>query len=109
MLFALLISLSLWSPTAAEEGPCDRLRAQAEQIDTAYRKLRQRFESGQLKPEKYAHRLNKLRKKERKIHQKARDCTFEDQETYNYWYRGRLKFPTLVQQELDRLEREKKE
>jgi len=109
MLFTALISLSLLFSTFAEEPPCDRLRAKAEQIDQDYGELRRRFEAGRLGPRTYERRLNKLRRKERKIRRQARECPFEDKKAYNYWYRGRLKFPSLIQQELDRLAREKKD
>jgi hypothetical protein len=51
--------------------------------------------------------LQQLRGEEEQIFNAVNDCDFgDDLRSYNYWYRGRLKFPGRIEQELQRLERD---
>jgi septal ring factor EnvC (AmiA/AmiB activator) len=108
MLLTVLLCCHLLLPAGGTvQPPCDKLRPRAEQIDADYQNLRQRYREGELKGRKYERRLKKLRKKEEKIHRQVRACSFTDKGEHNYWYRGRLKFPSLIQQEIARLARDK--
>lgn len=110
MLCMVLLCCHLLLPAGGTvQPPCDKLRPRAEQIDADYQNLSRRYRKGKLEGRQYERRLKKLRKKEEKIHRQARACSFTDKGEYNYWYRGRLKFPSLIQQELDRLARGKKD
>lgn len=63
-------------------------------------------QSAQMTPSAYLDSLKNLRAEETKLFESARACDFgDDQTSYNYWYRARLKFPSRLQQELDRIER----
>ena len=55
----------------------------------------------------YRARLQQMRSEEEQIFSEVRDCDFgDDLRSYNYWYRGRLKFPGKIEQELQRLEQD---
>ena len=57
--------------------------------------------------EPYRAELEKLRAEEKQIFKEVEKCDFgKDLQAYNYWHRGRLKFPGKVEQELQRLERD---
>ncbi|MBX2893777.1 MAG: hypothetical protein KF734_22895 [Saprospiraceae bacterium] len=55
--------------------------------------------------ETYRDALEQLRTQEQQLFQAANDCDFgKDLQAYNYWHRGRLKFPSKIEQEWQRLE-----
>lgn len=57
--------------------------------------------------EGYRAELEKLRFEEKQLFNEVENCDFgDDLRAYNYWYRGRLKFPGKIEQELKRLERD---
>lgn len=57
--------------------------------------------------EPYRRALEKLWAEEKQLFREVENCDFgKDLQAYNYWYRGRLKFPGKVEQELQRLERD---
>ncbi len=60
-----------------------------------------------LRLEAYRATLLDLRSREKQLFEEVENCDFgKDLPAYNYWYRGRLKFPGKVEQELQRLERD---
>ena len=55
----------------------------------------------------YRAALEGLRTEEKQLFGEVENCDFgKDLQAYNYWYRGRLKFPGKIAQELQRLERD---
>jgi hypothetical protein len=55
----------------------------------------------------YRGSLEALQQEEEQLFGEARDCDYgKDLQAYNYWHRGRLKFPGRIVQELQRLERD---
>lgn len=55
----------------------------------------------------YRAALQQLHEEEKQIFAEVENCDFEKNlQAYNYWYRGRLKFPGKIEQELRRLERD---
>lgn len=55
----------------------------------------------------YRAALEQLQNEERQIFDAVENCDFgKDLQSYNYWHRGRLKFPGKIGQELRRLERD---
>lgn len=55
----------------------------------------------------YRSSLESLQQEEQQLFGEARDCDYgKDLQAYNYWHRGRLKFPGKIGQELQRLERD---
>ncbi|MDO6760770.1 hypothetical protein Q4566_11210 [Tamlana sp. 2_MG-2023] len=60
------------------------------------------FKTGVISESKYLKHIKKLRKKELKLFKAVKQHKFKPEELteYNYWYRGVLKFPTNIEQEL---------
>lgn len=57
--------------------------------------------------ETYRAMLENLRSEEKQLFNEVKNCDFgKNLQAYNYWHRGRLKFPGKVEQELQRLERD---
>lgn len=55
----------------------------------------------------YRAALKQLRVEEKQLFAEVDNCDFgKDLQAYNYWYRGRLKFPGKIEQELQRIERD---
>jgi hypothetical protein len=55
-------------------------------------------------PDAYRKALTALQAEEELLFRDARQCDFGENLTeYNYWFRGRLKFPSTIEQELNRL------
>ena len=48
--------------------------------------------------------MKSLSKREDELFEKVKLHKFNDQTEYNYWYRGRLKFPSSIKMEIERLE-----
>ena len=105
--FFSLVLVWLWSPACNEPAnPCikslfgrdERLIQQADSL----------FAKGHAMPlQPYRAGLQKLRIEEEQIFSEVKNCDFgEDLRSYNYWHRGRLKFPSKIDQELQRLERD---
>lgn len=58
-----------------------------------------------LQPEAYRAALQELHDREKQLFGEVENCDFgKNLQAYNYWYRGRLKFPGKVGQELRRLD-----
>ncbi len=63
--------------------------------------------SYRLTPEAYRAILEKLLTEENRLFAEVENCDFgKDLEAYNYWHRGRMKFPGKIRQELQRLDRD---
>lgn len=55
----------------------------------------------------YRAALEQLHAEEKALFGEVENCDFgKDLQAWNYWYRGRLKFPGKIAQELQRLERD---
>ena len=63
--------------------------------------------SRSMSPETYRAVLEKLLAEENRLFAEVENCDFgKDLEAYNYWHRGRMKFPGKIRQELQRLEQD---
>jgi hypothetical protein len=61
----------------------------------------------EITPESYRVALEKLRIEEKQMFGEVENCDFgKDLQAYNYWHRGRLKFPGKIEMELQRIEHE---
>ena len=69
----------------------DQLQAQ---FKDAVRKKR----NGELKMKQYSSEVKKLRKEELKLFSDVNKHKFSDETEYNYWHRGRMKFPSVIAQ-----------
>lgn len=105
---AFLLGMACLLPAACKDpvNPCVQLllsrdRELAARADSLIRK------HSEMTPEAYRTVLEKLRTEERQLFSDVENCDFgKDLTAYNYWYRGRLKFPGRIEQEWQRLERE---
>jgi uncharacterized protein len=79
------------------------LRERVEAIDDLFERAKAARASGQLNAAAFGAVVRWLREQELAVHAEAKLRTFADPATDHYWHRSRLKFPTLVEQELARL------
>lgn len=89
--------------TALSALPEVALRQRVDAIDDLTDAARAARDRQDLEPAAFASILRWLRSQEQTVHAEVGLRTFTDPATANYWHRGRLKFPTLVEQELARL------
>lgn len=104
---AALSLLTLWAAGCKQPpDPCIRsLRERDAQLAQKADSLILLRENMMLEP--YRAALGKLQIEEKQIFREVENCDFgKDLQAYNYWYRGRLKFPGKIEQELRRLERD---
>lgn len=103
-----LFALALLLLTACKEppNPCvQSLRQRDEQIVQKADSLIRLRTTLALKD--YRAALETLRAEEKQLFGEVENCDFgKDLQAWNYWYRGRLKFPGKAEQELKRLERD---
>lgn len=93
------------SPSSAAEA-VDVLRVRVEGIDALLARARKGHDEGRLTRDAYLAVLHLLRDEEADLHAAAAAATYADEAAANYWHRGRLKFPSLTQQELARMTRQ---
>jgi hypothetical protein len=79
------------------------LRERVEAIDDLFERAKAARDSGQFNAAAFGAIVRWLREHELAVHAEARLRTFADPAMSDYWHRSRLKFPTLVEQELSRL------
>jgi len=84
----------------------DALRLRIEFIDALLVRARDAHSEGRFDRVAYLAILRWLRDEELVIHAAAAARTYSDITESNYWHRSRLKFPTVTQQELERMERQ---
>lgn len=103
-----LFALALLLPSACKEppNPCIRsLHQRDEQIVQKADSLIRLRTTLTLKEYRVA--LETLRAEEKQLFGEVDACDFgKNLQAWNYWYRGRLKFPGKAEQELKRLERD---
>lgn len=73
-------------------------------IISEFNNIKNDYMRGKLHQGIYTDNLKSLSKKEDKLFKKVKLHKFKDQTEYNYWYRGRLKFPSSIKMEIERLE-----
>ncbi len=86
-------------PTAAALREADR------KLSADYAALKAKLAAGAIEPVHYLVVLKNLRQRELDLFQQARAHTFTDITEHNYWHRGRLKFPSPIEQELQQRQR----
>lgn len=104
----ILISPALFLTVACKQpaNPCIQSLLQRD------RGLGQRADSlilhlGEMTLAPYRAALEQLHTEEKQLFSEVENCDFgKDLQAWNYWYRGRLKFPGKIEQELRRLERD---
>lgn len=91
--------------TTLPRVPDGVLRACVDAVDRTLDGARRARDARRVDDAGYVAILRWLRDVELAVHAEAGRRTFGDRTVHDYWHRGRLKFPTLTQQELDRLVR----
>jgi hypothetical protein len=89
--------------TALDAASDDALRGHLEAIDALAAGARADHASGRLDARAYGVLLGRLRQHELAVYAEARLRTFTQPVEQHYWYRSRFKFPSVTQQELDRI------
>jgi hypothetical protein len=89
--------------TALDAAADVELRGHVEAIDALAAAAKADHASGRLDVQAYGVVLRRLREHELEVYAEARLRTFAQPIDHNYWYRSRFKFPSVTQQELDRI------
>lgn len=76
------------------------LRYRIETVDALFARARAARRENRISFETYKAIVVLLREEESGIEEQARSRRFEDVEQGTYWQRGRLKFPSVLQQEV---------
>jgi hypothetical protein len=104
----MLLCLALFPAVACKKpvNPCIQSLQQRDQT------LGQHTDSlilrrGEMTLAPYRAALEQLHTEEKKLFSEVENCDFgKNLQAWNYWYRGRLKFPGKIEQEMKRLERD---
>lgn len=75
-------------------------RERDNQLMAEYEKLHNDYQHGKVSREEYLRDLQELRERELQLFHDVKKHKFRDITEANYWYRGRLKFPSMIEQEL---------
>lgn len=106
-LFPIFISIGLLLAfyfIAKNSGTADRdFRIIDESIQSEYNKLRIDYLNSSINQQQYYDGVSKLAKKENDLVEEVKHYKFENITESNYWYRGRLKFPSRIKMEMDRM------
>jgi hypothetical protein len=90
--------------------PDDKTYRQLDQlIITEYNQLNIDYIQMKITQEEYLASLKGLSTKEDDLFSEVRDHKFDDITEYNYWHRGRLKFPGSIKTELDLITKAEKD
>jgi hypothetical protein len=85
-------------------GSDDRaFRSADESLQSEYNRLRLDYLQSGIDQQKYIVGIKNLAKKENDLFEEVRNHKFENIAESNYWHRGRLKFPSNIIMELDRI------
>ena len=85
---------------AAADDRSFRFRVQS--VDSLFERVKGALGEQKIALSAYRAMLELLREEEAAISEEARAHQFRDEAESNYWHRGRLKFPSLLQTELSR-------
>lgn len=80
-----------------------------ESLTANYNKLRMDYLNSVISQKKYFEEVKKLAKKEMDLFEEVKNHKFENITESNYWHRGRLKFPSNLKMEAERIDQELKD
>lgn len=103
--FIIAVLFSIWYCFIAKDpGKCDRnFRIADRLIQTEFSSLRTDYNNLKINRQQYLDCLTELEKKENKLFNKVKNHKFNNITESNYWHRGRLKFPSYLKMEIDRI------
>lgn len=78
-------------------------------IIAEYSQLRLDYEQMKISQQQYFKKLKELSKKEDNLFKEVKLHDFVGLKEYNYWHRGRLKFPSKIKMEILEITHEKKD
>jgi len=81
------------------------LRSQYDKIQEEYQSQKSKYLTNEITEEQYLSNLNELNKSELELYENVKNHTFQRDEMteYNFWYRGVMKFPTSIEQEISKI------
>jgi hypothetical protein len=81
------------------------LRLRYDKIQNEFQSQKDLYSSNEISKEQYLNNLDSLIQDELKLYQDVKDHTFgrDEMTEYNFWYRGVMKFPTTIEQEVSRI------
>jgi hypothetical protein len=88
----------------AEQEDEKSFRYRIETVDAVFRRAKAAYARQEVTFPTYVSMVVVLGEEEAAISEEARAHNFKDLTEYNYWRRGRLKFPSVIQMELRLLE-----
>lgn len=80
-----------------------------ESIQSEFNQLRMDYLNSRINQQQYFVGVKKLAKKENELFSEVKNHKFENVTESNYWHRGRLKFPSNLQMELERIDKAQKD
>jgi len=72
-------------------------------IQAEFNQVRMDYLNLKINQQQYVKAVKNLAKKENKLFEEVRNYKFENITESNYWHRGRLKFPSSIKMEAERL------
>jgi len=83
-----------------------QLRDRYDQLQKEFEDVKEEFTSGTISQERYVSALESLAEHELQLYDDVKEHTFDRDEMteYNFWYRGVMKFPTTIEQEISNLD-----
>jgi reverse gyrase len=95
---------------ATTSGPGDITFRELDRFITSeYNRLKVDYVKMKITREQYITKLEELHKKEQELFKEVKQHKFDNITEYNYWHRGRLKFPSNIKIELDLITKTKKD
>ncbi|MBL0160404.1 MAG: hypothetical protein IPP47_25485 [Bryobacterales bacterium] len=104
----LAVPVGLWQAPLSEPASSPKtdertLRYRMETVDAVFRRAKSAREQQKVPFRTYESIVGLLREEEMQIEAEAKACEFQDLTEHNYWRRGRLKFPSALLLEVQRL------
>ena len=90
------------------EYTTQELRDKYDVIQNTYQSLKEQYSVNEISIEEYLADLEKLAESELELYEDVKEHTFDRDEMteYNFWYRGVMKFPTAIEQEISNIDKQ---
>jgi len=91
----IIILLCFWSCSVQKKEDCASiLKAKDKAILQDFEQLINKNKAGELSRDSLEQAIIVLKEREKALFQEVKTCDFHHLQDYNYWYRGRMKFPS---------------